>query len=180
MMRRLFALCPVLVLAGCSTGSFSVASKAPPAPGHFGQTQQTAYGTNGLATTTSQIDPATGQRVVTGGSFSVGTAPASPAMTNAMIGTWTLSDSYARNCTLSFSITPLAGASGALQASPSGFCSNEFSALAGWMVAGNGVVLTDASGQLRGQLVADNAGAYLGTVNTMFGPTTVKLSRGGV
>ncbi|WP_449393980.1 AprI/Inh family metalloprotease inhibitor [Devosia riboflavina] len=180
MIRTLLALGTVLTLAGCSTGSFSMASNAPPAPGNFGQSQQTAFGSNGMATTNSQIDPNTGQRVVTGGSFSVGTAPASPAMTNAMIGNWTLSDSYSRNCTLSFSAAPLAGTSGALQANQSGFCSNEFSALAGWMVAGNGVVLTDASGQLRGQLVADNAGAYLGTVNTMFGPTTVKLSRGGV
>lgn len=180
MIRLLAASAAIVTLAGCSTGSFSMASNKPPAPGSYNQSQQTAYGSNGTATTTSQIDPSTGQRVFTGGSFSVGTAPASPAMTNAMIGNWTLSDSYARNCTLSFSVTPLAGTSGALQANKTGFCSNEFSALAGWMVAGNGVVLTDATGQLRGQLVADNAGAYLGTVNTMFGPTTVKLSRGGV
>ncbi len=180
MIRPLLAFAAVLALAGCSTGSFSMASNTPPAPGTIGQTQQTAYGANGMATTNSQVDPTTGQRVFTGGSFSVGTAPASPAMTNAMIGNWTLSDSFARNCTLSFSVTPLSGTSGALQANQTGFCSNEFSTLAGWMVAGNGVVLTDASGQLRGQLIADNAGAYLGTDNTMFGPTTVKLSRGGV
>ena len=180
MIRLLLASAAVLALAGCSTGSFSMASNAPPSTGMYGQSQQTAFGSNGVATTNSQVDPVTGQRIVTGGSFSVGTAAASPAMTNAMIGNWTLSDSYARNCTLAFSVAPLAGSSGALQANQTGFCSNEFSALAGWMIAGNGVVLTDASGQLRGQLVADNAGAYLGTVNTMFGPTTVKLSRGGV
>lgn len=180
MIRLLLASAAVATLAGCSTGSFSMASNAPPAPGSFSQTTETAYGTNGMATTNSQIDPVTGQRVFTGGSFSVGSAPASLAMTNAMIGNWTLSDSFSRSCTLAFSVTPLGGPSGALQANKTGFCSNEFSALAGWMVAGNGVVLTDATGQLRGQLVADNAGAYLGTVNTMFGPTTVKLSRGGV
>lgn len=180
MIRPLLALAAALALAGCSTGSLSMASNTPPAPGSFSQTTQTVYGSNGMATTNSQIDPTTGQRVFTGGSFTVGSAPASPAMTNAMIGNWTLSDSYSRNCTLSFSVTPLAGTSGALQANRTGFCSNEFSALAGWMVAGNGIVLTDAAGQLRGQLVADNAGAYLGTVNTMFGPATVKLSRGGV
>lgn len=180
MIRLFLASTAVATLAGCSTGSFSMASNTPSAAGMYGQTQQTAFGSNGVATTNSQVDPVTGQRIVTGGSFSVGNTPASPAMTNAMIGNWTLSDSYARNCTLSFSVSPLAGTSGALQANQTGFCSNEFSGLAGWMVAGNGVVLTDATGQLRGQLVADNAGAYLGTVNTMFGPTTVKLSRGGV
>ncbi|MBN9331887.1 AprI/Inh family metalloprotease inhibitor [Devosia sp.] len=180
MIRALLASAAILALAGCSTGSLSMASNATPAPGSFGQTQQTTYSNGGVSTTTSQVDPSTGQRVVTGGSFSVGNAPASPAMTNAMLGNWTLSDSYARSCTLSFAITPLGGATGALQASKAGFCSNEFSAISGWMVAGNGVVLTDGSGQLRGQLIADNAGAYVGTVNTMFGPPTVKLSRGGV
>ena len=180
MIRPLLALAAILPMAGCSTGSFFMASNRPPAPGSYGQSQQTAYGSNGTATTNSQVDPTTGQRVFTGGSFSVGTAPASPAMTNAMLGNWTLSDSYSGTCNLSFSATPLAGGSGALQANQSGFCSNEFSALVGWMVAGNGVVLTDASGQLRGQLVAGAAGAYIGTVNTALGPTTVKLSRVGV
>lgn len=178
MNRFLILLAAAAVLAGCeTTGGMSASSSAPVGGGGFSQTQQAAYGSNGIATTTSQIDPATGQRVVTGGSFSIGSGNA--ALAGGMVGRWTLGDDYARRCTLSLSASPLAGSSGALEAQQTGFCSSDFSAVAGWMVAGSGIALTDNAGRIQGQLVADAKGDYVGTFNSTFGPNAVRLSRSG-
>lgn len=179
MNRALIVLSAALVLAGCETtsGNISASGNAPVAGGGFSQTQQTAYGNNGIATTTSQIDQATGQRVVTGGSFVFGSG--NMPMAGAMVGRWTLGDDYARRCTLSLSTTPLSGSSGALEAQQTGFCSSDFSAVAGWMVAGSGIALTDNAGRIQGQLVADAKGDYVGTFNSTFGPNAVRLSRSG-
>lgn len=168
-----------MVLVGCETTSseFSASGNAPSASGGFAQTQQSAFGNSGVATTTTQIDPATGQRVVTGGSFVIGSG--NVALANAMVGSWTLGDDYARRCGLSLTTTPLSGSSGAMQVQRTGFCSHEFSAVSGWMTAGNGIALTDGSGRIQGQLIADNAGGYAGTFNSTFGPSQVQLRRGG-
>ncbi|ODT68302.1 MAG: hypothetical protein ABS75_20935 [Pelagibacterium sp. SCN 63-23] len=179
MIRSLLILGTALALAGCETSSadFAGSGHTPVAGGAFSQSERTALGNNGVAITNSQIDPSTGQRVVTGGSFVIGSGHATVA--NAMLGRWTLGDDYARRCSLSLNATPLTGSSGAMQAERSGFCSSEFSGISGWMVAGSGIALTDASGRIQGQLVADNAGGYAGTFNSTFGPSTVRLSRGG-
>lgn len=181
MTRYLIALAAALVLAGCQTGSgnFAADGNAGPAGSSFGQSQQTSYGNNSVVSTTSQIDPSTGQRVVTGGSFVIGSDANMVGMASTMIGSWTLKDKFARSCTLSFSTSPISGGSGAMQATRSGFCSNEFSSVGGWMTAGSGIALTNGSGAIQGQLVADGKGGYEGNFNTMFGPGAVTLTRGG-
>ena len=178
MKRAAIIMVAAMALAGCeTTGNVSDGGNTSVPIGGFSQSQQTALGSNGVATTTSQIDPATGQRVVTGGSFSFGSG--NVGMASAMIGRWTLGDDYARRCTLSLNTTPLAGGSGAWQAQQTGFCSGDFSAVSGWMAAGSGIALTDSAGRIQGQLVADAKRDYVGTFNTTFGPSTVRLSRGG-
>ena len=181
MIRYLTALTAAFALAGCSTSStdFAASGNAGAAGSTFGQSQQTSYGNNSVVTTTSQIDPSTGQRVVTGGSFVIGSNANMTGMAGAMIGNWTLKDKFGRTCTFAFSMSQLSGASGAMQATQSGFCSSEFSSIAGWMSAGNGIALTSNTGAIQGQLVADGKGGYEGNVNTMFGPGAVTLTRGG-
>lgn len=176
-MRNVLLLGAALVLAGCETTSSNFSASSATADGSFARTEQSAMGNGGLVTTTSAVDPSTGQRVVTGGSFSIGSGNAAPV--GAMLGNWTLGDDFARRCTLSFTSSPLSGSAGAMQVQRTGYCSNEFSGVSGWMTAGHGIALTDAAGRIQGQLVADANGAYSGTFNTMFGPSAVKLSRGG-
>lgn len=165
----------VLVLAGCETTSNDI-SAGGQAGSAFGQMQQTSYGDNSVVTTNSRIDPATGQREITGGTFIFGSGNVAATMP---MGTWTLGDDFARRCTLSFTTTPLGGSAGAMSVNKTGFCSNEFSNVAGWMAAGTGIALTDASGRIQGQLAANGHDAYNGTINTMFGSSAVRMSRGG-
>ena len=181
MIRYLAVLTAALALAACSTSStnFAASGNAGAAGSTFGQNEQTSYGNNSVVTTTSQIDPSTGQRVMTGGSFVIGSNANMAGMANAMTGKWTLKDKFGRTCTFALSTSPLSGASGAMQAAQSGFCSSEFSSVAGWMGAGNGIALTNNTGAIQGQLIADGQGGYEGNLNTMFGPGAVTLTRGG-
>lgn len=177
LMRSLLALGAAVVLVGCETtsGDFAASNNAP--GGSFARTEQSSLGNGGMVTTTSAIDPTTGQRVVTGGSFAIGSG--NTMAVGAMLGSWTLGDDFARRCSLSLTSATLASSGGAMEVQRTGFCSNEFSNVAGWMTAGSGIALTDASGRIQGQLVSDNRGGYAGTYNTMFGPNAVKLTRGG-
>jgi hypothetical protein len=101
------------------------------------------------------------------------------APAGAMMGSWILADDFARRCTLSLTASPLSGSGGAMEVQRAGFCSSEFSGVSGWMAAGTGIALTDATGRIQGQLVADNRGGYTGTYNSAFGPASVKLTRDG-
>ncbi|MBF0677911.1 MAG: AprI/Inh family metalloprotease inhibitor [Devosia sp.] len=171
----------VAALAGCETtgdGGFDD-RPAPPRPAFQpGVSQETVYGNSGAVTTQTRIDPQTGQRVLTGGSFVIGSAGASSAGFGAPFGTWTLTDDFARRCTISFGTAPLAGSAGAMQLDQNGFCSSDFEEARGWMNAGSGIALTNASGRILGQLSPDGQNGYTGSFNSSFGPRNVKLARG--
>jgi len=168
-------------LAACETtggGSFDDRPSPPQPAFQPGVSQQTVYGNSGAVTTQTRIDPQTGERVVTGGSFVIGSGSGAGQGFGAPFGTWTLSDDFARRCTLSFSTAPLAGANGAMQLDQNGFCASDFSETRGWMNAGTGIALTDASGRIVGQLAQDGQNGYTGSFNSTFGPRNVKLARG--
>ncbi len=166
-----------LALAACeTTGSGDL--DARPVGMQPGVSQQTVYSNGGMVTTETRLDPQTGQRVVSGGSFVFGTGSQPSAGFGAPFGTWTLSDDFARRCSLSFGTTPLAGTQGTMQLTQNGFCSMDFEQARGWMYAGSGIALTDASGRILGQLVQDGPNTYTGSFNSNFGPRNVKLARG--
>lgn len=171
----------VIALAACETTGEGSFNDRPAPPGQLfqpGVSQQTVYGNSGAVTTQTRIDPQTGERVVSGGSFVIGSGSSAPAGFGAPFGTWTLSDDFARRCTLSFGTTPLVGAAGAMQLDQNGFCSSDFQEARGWMNAGTGIALTNSAGRIVGQLAPDGQNGYTGSFNSTFGPRNVKLARG--
>lgn len=170
-----------VLLAACeTTGDGGDYSARPPAPGpglfQPGVQSETRYNSAGAMTAQTQIDPATGQRVITGGSFVIGSG--SMASTGALVGNWTLSGDFARTCSLSFGLAPLGTANGALTANPAGFCNPEYSAIKGWMSVGQAVMLVNGSGTVLAQLSPDGSDTYRGSFNGTFGPSPVTLKRG--
>jgi hypothetical protein len=163
----------VLALAACETTDGDMTASSGPAA-FGGQTQTTSFGSGGYATTTSRIDPMTGQPVVTGGSFVIGSASSGASRP---FGVWTLRDTKSGSCTVSFSDKALAGSQGAYELSQLGFCSFEFSDARGWMSAGTGIALTNGSGRIIGQLLASDSNSYTGSLQTNFGPQSVTLTR---
>lgn len=162
------SLTAALFLAACETTDTG--------PGSYGSnTAISSQGTN-FVTTTSQIDPQTGQRVVTGGSIHI-SSDGSASTLFAPFGTWYIRDDYARSCQVSFSNTTLSGTAGARVLDQTGFCSSDFADARGWMSAGTGFALTNASGRIIGQFASDGAEAYSGTIDSMFGPRPVKITR---
>lgn len=183
LMRRGGALVGLaLVLAACETTGGGDFDGRPSAPGagssgwQSGVTTETRYNNSGAMTAQSQIDPATGQRVITGGSFVIGSGGV--ASSGALVGNWTLSGDFGRNCSLSFGLAPLGAASGALTANPAGFCNPEYSAIKGWMSVGQAVMLTNGSGTVVAQLSPEGSDTYRGSFNGTFGPSPVTLKRG--
>lgn len=169
-----------MVLAACeTTGDGGDYNPRPPAPGpgmfQPGVATETRYNSAGAMTAQSQIDPATGQRVITGGSFVIGSGNSAPS--GAMVGNWTLSGDFARTCSLSFGMTPLGTSNGAMAVRPAGFCNPEYSAVAGWMSVGQTVMLASASGTVLAQLSPDGSGNYSGSFNGTFGASPVTLKR---
>jgi hypothetical protein len=162
------SLTAALSLAACETTDTG--------PGSYGgNTSISSDGAN-FVTTTAQIDPQTGQRVVTGGSIHI-SSDGSPSTLFAPFGTWYIRDDYARSCQVSFSNTALTGSAGARVLDQTGYCSNDFADARGWMNAGSGFALTNASGRIIGQFASDGTEAYSGTIDSMFGPRPVKITR---
>jgi hypothetical protein len=164
-----------LFLAGCETTDTGPSTYSS-GSGAFGQQSVTSSEGNNFITTTSQIDPQTGQRVVTGGSFHV-SSDGSTASLFAPMGTWYIRDDYARSCQVSFSNTSLSGSAGARVLDQTGFCSSDFSDARGWMSAGTGFALTNSSGRIIGQFASEGSDSYSGTIDSMFGPRPVKITR---
>lgn len=163
-----------LALAGCETTGTDTPSSS--GSSGFGQSQVTSFGSGGYAITDAGVDPRTGQTVVTGASFVIGSGSGNSAASRPF-GTWTLKDTRSGSCSVSFSDSALMGAPDAREVSKVGYCSFEFSDVRGWMTAGRGIALTDASGRIIGQLVAADFNSYSGSLQTNFGPQNVTMTR---
>lgn len=96
------------------------------------------------------------------------------------VGRWTLSDRFARSCTLRFLNEAMAGSGSVGKAEPAGYCTRAFKDVAGWRVVGRSLVLFDGEGDRLARLARDGSEAYRGRFRGPTLSTDVVLRKGFV
>lgn len=118
-------------------------------------------------------DTRSGTVTSVGGTITIGTY-----FDTRLLGRWTLSDRFARSCTLVFEDELLAGTSSVGRAEQSGYCTSPFTEIEGWRSAGRNIILTDATGERLVSLSPDGSGAYQGRYRGRIYSDDVRLRRG--